>query len=409
MQLLFHDASIYGLVMLTVLQPEIQVKVDRVCTKFVYTGFTEFIEILDVKAVASYVWLTSHVNSTLVQKTYPSVVQENYAEFKPEHDPVFLAETLELLGLEEGNGEGKIVVDCTLGLGGHSVEILKRIGPKGFLYAFDKDERNIKVAEKRLTQAADFGAGEINFKIFHDSFSSLTDRLRREGASRADAILFDLGLSSPHIDDAQRGFSFKKEGPLDMRFDASGQTNAVGHGKQTAADLINRLPEKELADIFWRYGEERASRKLAREIVKVRKAQPFKTTTQLTTFIENVLGRGKPGKHRATQIFQALRIAVNEELMALELGLQQAVSLLAPHGRVVVLSYHSLEDRFTKHFFKQLSTDLRDPNDPFGQRVLRPKSLSLLTKKPITPTEEEIERNPRARSAKLRAAEKLAE
>jgi 16S rRNA (cytosine1402-N4)-methyltransferase len=150
-----------------------------------------------------------------------------------------------------------VAIDCTLGLGGHASEILKAIGPTGFLYAFERDERNLKVAEKRL--------GEIgkNFKIFHDSFGSLKDRLRREGVSHADAILFDLGLSSPHVDDAQRGFSFLKEGPLDMRFDAS--------QGQTAADLLNSSPEEELADIFYKYGEERFSRKLARAVIKIEK------------------------------------------------------------------------------------------------------------------------------------------
>lgn len=333
--------------------------------------------------------LTFGSPSALVQKTYPKIVQENCAEFKPVHEPVLLEESLEFLGLEKGDK----VVDCTLGLGGHSSAILQAIGGEGFLYAFDRDERNIKVAQERL------GKLGTNFKIFHDSFSSLTDRLMREGASRVDAILFDLGLSSPHIDDPQRGFSFLQDGPLDMRFDAS-------KGK-TAADLLNKLPEKELAEIFWKYGEERASRKLARAVIERRKQQPFARTVELKELVETALGKGKPGKHRATQIFQALRIAVNEELMALELGLQQAVELLAPHGRVVVLSYHSLEDRITKRIFKQLATDLRDPNDPFGRRVQRSKSLSLLTKKPILPTGEEVKRNPRARSAKLRAAEKL--
>lgn len=368
--------------------------------------------------------------STFVQKTYPSIVQESYAESyaesapgtvnsEPQHNPVLLAECLEYLGLGDeavssGAAKGKVLIDCTLGLGGHSSEILKRIGPDGFLYAFDKDERNITIAKKRLgTLVRDLGwaqkAGwKKNFKIFHDSFSSLKDRLRREGVSRVDAILFDLGLSSPHIDDPERGFSFQKDGPLDMRFDASGVTDtSPTGGRRTAADLLNKLPERELGNIFYRYGEERASRKLAKAVVERRKQEPFERTSQLTELVETALGRGKPGKHRAAKIFQALRIAVNEELIVLELGLNQAIELLAPHGRVVVLSYHSLEDRITKRIFKQLATDLRDPNDPFGRRVLRSKSLSLLNKKPIMASEEEVANNPRARSAKLRAAEKL--
>jgi len=283
---------------------------------------------------------------------------------------------------------GSVAVDCTLGLGGHSSEILKAIGLKGHLYAFDRDERNLKVARERLEKIGS------NFTLFHDSFSSLKDRLRREGVSAVDAILFDLGLSSPHLDEAARGFSFLREGPLDMRFDS-------GAGK-TAADLLNTLSEGELADIFFHFGEIHASRKLAHSIVQSRKDHPFQTTTQFAKFATETLS-----KSVLPQIFQALRIAVNEELLALELGLNQAIELLAPHGRVVVVSYHSLEDRFVKQTFKQLTVDLCDPNDPYGSRVLRPKSLSLLTKKPIKPSAEEVTRNPRARSAVLRAAEKL--
>jgi len=288
---------------------------------------------------------------------------------------------------------GMTVVDCTLGLGGHSIELLKTIGPKGHLFAFEKDARNLKVAKKRLAEVAE------NFTIFHDSFSSLKNRLRREGQSHVDAFLFDLGLSSPHVDDAARGFSYSKEGPLDMRFDP--------RQKKTAATILAEYSEKDLADIFYKYGEERQSRKLAHAIIEDRRKEPFLTTSQFAGFVERVLGRSKAGKNRVSPIFQALRMEVNEELKALELGLNQAIELLAPHGRVVVLSYHSLEDRFVKHFFKQLATDLRDPTDPFGCGVLRLKSLSLLTKKPIFASPEELVRNSRSRSAVLRAVQKL--
>lgn len=300
-----------------------------------------------------------------------------------------LKETIEFLGLKPG----MTVVDCTLGLGGHSVEILKGIGAKGFLYAFEKDERNLVIAKERLERVAK------NFEIFHDSFASLKDRLRGKGIHQIDAIFFDLGLSSPHVDLPERGFSFIKDGPLDMRFDAS--------RGESAADILNKMPEERLAEIFWKYGEERQSRKLAKAIVHDRKKEKFHSTLQFADFVERVLGRSKPGRHRATQIFQALRIAVNEELEALELGITQAIELLAPHGRVVVLSYHSLEDRIVKTIFKQFATDLRDPTDIFGGRVLRSKLLSLLSKKPIYPSKEEIQSNNRARSAIMRAAEKL--
>lgn len=328
-----------------------------------------------------------------MHKSYPESLAQVEAVVAPRHDPVLLTECIQYLNLKPG----MTVVDCTLGLGGHSCELLKAVSPGGHLYAFEKDERNLKVAQKRLEEVAKEVGGK--FTIFHDSFSSLTDRLKREGASRADAILFDLGLSSPHVDDAERGFSFLKEGPLDMRFDPR-QT-------KTAADVLNIYTEKELADVFFYLGEERASRKLAAAVIHDRKEKPFTSTLQFAEFVSRVLGKGKPGRHRATQIFQALRMEVNEELMALELGLNQAIELLAPHGRVVVLSYHSLEDRFVKRTFKQFATDLRDPTDIFGARVLRLKSLSLLTKKPIVPSQEENIRNSRSRSAILRAAEKL--
>ncbi len=291
-----------------------------------------------------------------------------------------LKETIESLNLKPG----QVAVDCTLGLGGHSIEILKRIGPKGSLFAFEKDERNLVIAKARLEEVAG------NFEIFHDSFASLKDRLRGKGCDQINAIIFDLGLSSPHVDQPERGFSFRKDGPLDMRFDAS-----KGF---TAADILNSWPEEKVAEIFWKYGEERRSRKLAKAV----KMQKITTTLELARLVEKVLG-----ENRVAAIFQSLRIAVNEELEALELALTQAIELLAPQGRVVVLSYHSLEDRIVKTIFKQFATDLRDPTDLFGGRVLRPKVLSLLSKKPILPSQEEVNINPRARSAKMRVAEKL--
>lgn len=324
-----------------------------------------------------------------VQKTYPSVVHKTCTVIDLKHESVLLRESLELLNLKKGS----IVVDATLGLGGHSNEILKQIGVEGYLYAFEQDERNLVLAEKRLKETGK------NFHIFHDNFASLKDRLTGKGINQIDSILFDLGLSSPHIDDPERGFSFQKEGPLDMRFDP--------RKSLTAADVLNTYSEEDLADIFWKYGEERQARKLAKAVVMDRKKEKFHSTLQFADFVERVLGRGKPGKHRATTIFQALRIAVNEELEVLELAINQAIELLAPHGRVVVISYHSLEDRIVKTVFKQLATDLRDPSDIYGGRVLRPKVLSLLSKKPIKSSDEEIRRNPRARSAIMRAAEKL--
>lgn len=313
----------------------------------------------------------------LVQKTYTT------------HEPVMIDEVMNFLNLKPGDR----VVDMTLGLGGHSSEILKRIGPKGFLYAFEKDEENLNVAKDKLLKVG------RNFEIFHESFVSLKNRLRGKGLESVQAIFFDLGLSSPHVDDPERGFSFLRDGPLDMRFDK--------REGLTAANLLNTLPEQELSRIFWEYGEEPMSRKLAAAVVFDRKKMPFEGTQQFADFVERVLGKEKGGKHRATKAFQALRIAVNEELDALELALTQAIESLAPQGRVVVLSYHSLEDRIVKSTFKSLATDLRDPTDIFGGRVLRPKILSLLSKKPIKASDNEVAKNKRARSALLRAAEKL--
>lgn len=315
-------------------------------------------------------------------------MQKNCTEIKLHHDPVLLKETLEFLALKPG----MTVVDATLGLGGHAEAILTATAPNGKLYAFDRDPRNIALAVPRISKL-----GKVT--VFQDTFAALTTRLRGENINSVDAILFDLGLSSPHVDDAERGFSFLKDGPLDMRFDPT--------QGQTAEELIHSSTEKELADIFWRYGEERRSRRLARALVEARRTERFTRTTQLAHFIETVLGRGRPGRHPATQIFQALRMAVNEELKALELGLYQAIEFLAPHGHLVVISYHSLEDRIVKRIFKELTTDQRDPTDIYGCRVLRSRILSLLTKKPITPTPTEIQFNSRARSAKLRAVEKL--
>lgn len=313
-------------------------------------------------------------------------MHKNYPGFNYQHEPVLVREALDFLNLKPGS----CAVDSTLGLGGHASEILKAISPSGQLYAFERDERNLKVAQIRLERIGK------NFNIFHDSFSSLKDRLRREGVSHVDALLFDLGLSSPHLEDASRGFSFMKEGPLDMRFDT--------RSGKTAADLLKSLTEKELADLFFFYGEIHASRKLAQALVKRRKIRAFESTKDFAQFAQAALGSGKT---LLPQIFQALRIAVNEELKALELGLYQAIELLAPGGRLVVISYHSLEDRLVKQTFKQFATDLKDPNDPFGRKILRPKSLSLLTKKPIKPSTLEVHKNPRARSASLRVVEKL--
>ncbi|MFH1533939.1 MAG: 16S rRNA (cytosine(1402)-N(4))-methyltransferase RsmH [Nitrospirota bacterium] len=301
---------------------------------------------------------------------------------------------------------GEVVVDATLGLGGHAAEILRSIGEKGRLIAFEQDERNLEEAKKRLKNY------EKQIDFIHDNFRHLKSRITgRHAAKRSvstnqemqiDAILFDLGLSSPHVDDASRGFSFSKEGPLDMRFDPQGEL--------TAEIVINTYSEEELTKIFFEYGEEKMSRKAAREICSRRNDKKFSTTTEFGEFLEAILPRKRSKKasktHPATKIFQALRIEVNDELNVLKETLEQSMEVLKIGGRVVIISYHSLEDRIVKKFFKELekppATEEQSIYQTFGDPIVK-----KLTKKPVIPTDQEITENPRSRSAKLRAYEKL--
>lgn len=310
------------------------------------------------------------------------------------HRPVLLTETLDLLNLEANlpaGQAGKHVIDATLGLGGHSLEILKKIGPKGKLMAFDQDERNMKEAKKRLKKY------EKQVLFIHSNFEHLAEYASKHHF-QPDAILLDLGLSSPHIDDPERGFSFQKEGPLDMRFDKRQQL--------TAERVVNSYSEKDLADIIFHYGEERKSRLIARVVVLARKKSPIKTTTQLAEVIGKAI-KTKGRIHPATLTFQALRIYVNRELEVLEQVLKQALKLLKKGGRLVVISYHSLEDRMVKNFFRDQTRNCICPKElPMCQCQFE-KKLYILTRKPIIPDGIEVSHNPRSRSAKLRAAERL--
>lgn len=302
------------------------------------------------------------------------------------HIPVLRKEIIELLQLKKGDK----VIDATLGLGGHSEEILKVIGKSGHLYAFEQDGRNLERAKERLREF------ESQVTYFHTNFVSLKTCLNGE---RVDAILFDLGLSSPHVDDSSRGFSFREDGPLDMRFDSREDL--------TAADIVNRWPEPDLVEIFSKYGEERASKKVAAGIVARRKEKHFETTLDLAGFIRELKQKFPSKKDHATQVFQALRMAVNDEVSVLEEVLPQAIEVLKPGGRLAVISYHSIEDRIVKNIFRDYSKDLDDPNEPLINKVIREKQVEIITKKPIVPTEEEISENPRARSAKLRIIGKI--
>ena len=306
---------------------------------------------------------------------------------EPPHQPVLYHQIIHAL---QPRSPG-IYVDGTVGAGGHARGILEASSPEGRLLGFDVDTQALAIAEKTL---APFGA---RVRLVHASYVSLGTTLHSLGWLPVQGILFDLGASSMQFDTPERGFSFREDAPLDMRFDPN--------APRTAADLVNTLPEDELADILYRYGEERAARKIAKAILR---ARPIRTTGELASLIENVLPRRGSAIHPATRSFQALRIAVNDELQNIERALPQALEALAPGGRIAVLAFHSLEDRIVKRFFQQESRDCICPPEQPVCTCKHRAALKILTKKPIRPSEEEIRDNPRARSARLRVAEKLA-
>jgi 16S rRNA (cytosine1402-N4)-methyltransferase len=302
---------------------------------------------------------------------------------QPTHIPVLYHEVLDLL---QPRPDGRYL-DGTVGAGGHTAGILEASAPTGRVLAFDRDPNAIAFAQKRLAPFGD------RVTLVHANYAHMKQLARTYGFHELDGILLDLGLSSRQLHDATRGFSFMKEGPLDMRFDPT--------QGETAATLVNNLTESELADIFWRYGEERQSRKLARLITENR---PFQTTTQLANLIAgHTRRRGRI--HPATKLFQALRIAVNGELDAVETGVMAAIDLLGLNGRLAIISFHSLEDRFVKQTFRRLS---QTPSSPYPSADTdSPPILRLITRKAVKATDAEIEANPRCRSARLRVAEKI--
>lgn len=294
--------------------------------------------------------------------------------------PVLFQETLELLA----PAPGETFLDGTVGTGGHAAEIAARVGPAGRVVCADADPAMLRRAADRLR---DFPWA----RPVHADFSDLA-RLREEAVGKAfDGILLDLGISSPQLDDPARGFSFRGDGPLDMRRDP-------GAGGPDAREILRRSGEKEIADLLFRFGEERYSRRIARAIVARRRVEPIERTSQLADLVRSAIPRKAwPRKiHPATRAFQALRIAVNRELESLAAFLDRFPEVLAPGGRAAVISFHSLEDRLVKTAFRTLSTG-------------RAARWILLTRKPIVPGEEEIARNPRAASAKLRAVRRIAE
>lgn len=303
-----------------------------------------------------------------------------------QHIPVLLREAVEHLITSPGG----FYVDATFGRGSHSREMLKHLNSEGRLIAFDKDPEAIADAER---------IQDDRFRIFHASFAGMQSVLQKLGLmGKVSGVLFDLGVSSPQLDNPERGFSFVREGKLDMRMDTSRGKNAM----QWLADI----DETELANVLWQYGEEKFSRRIARAIVKAREEQPITTTSRLAEIVTRAIPVKNPkDKHAATRSFQAIRIAVNEELSDLESALPQALEALAPGGRLAVISFHSLEDRIVKHFIRQHE---KGEELPHGLPVKGSRFQARLKSvgKPVKASEAELNLNPRARSAIMRIAEK---
>ncbi len=300
------------------------------------------------------------------------------------HVPVMLAEAVDALAVKPDG----VYLDGTFGRGGHAREVLKRLGAGGRLLLLDRDPQAIAMAR------AEFGQ-DPRVQVRHGSFADLAEWDATEGG--LDGVLLDIGVSSPQLDDPQRGFSFQADAPLDMRMDTS--------QGESAAEFLARASEETIADVLYNYGEERMSRRIARWIVERRADQPIRTTAELAELCARANPKREPGKHPATRTFQALRIAVNGELDALQRGLAGAERRLKPGGRLVVISFHSLEDRIVKQFIRGRS------QPPPARRGLPPPAHAPLTLRALgnarLPSDEEVERNPRARSAVLRVAERL--
>ncbi len=311
------------------------------------------------------------------------------AEFT--HQPVLPAEVIKYLNPQPG----EVILDGTIGLGGHAALIAQRLGASGVLFGIDQDENALLIARHRL---AGFPGRLI---LRHGNFHALASFLAAESIPAVDGILLDLGVSSLQLDSGERGFSYQHDALLDMRMNPAQEF--------TAADLVNTYSLYDLTRVIRDYGEERWAERIARFIVEHRKKAPIRTTGELVAVIKAAIPAAarREGPHPARRTFQALRIAVNRELEVLQEGLEQGIACLKPHGRIVVISFHSLEDRIVKHTFKQKAQACRCPSNlPVCQCGGRPE-IKILTPRPVIPTNEEIAENPRSRSAKLRAAYKL--
>ncbi|WP_100330819.1 16S rRNA (cytosine(1402)-N(4))-methyltransferase RsmH [Bacillus xiapuensis] len=308
-----------------------------------------------------------------------------------EHTTVLLKETVEGLNIQP-NG---VYVDCTLGGAGHSEYLLSLLGEGGKLYAFDQDETAIHHAKERLARFGD----RVTF--IRSNFKYIKEELLQLGVERVDGVLYDLGVSSPQLDTPERGFSYHHDAPLDMRMDLTGGVSAY--------DVVNHWPYEKLVRTFFQYGEEKFSKQIARKIEAAREKKPIQTTGELVELIKEGIPAParRKGGHPAKRVFQAIRIAVNDELGVFEESLRQSISLLKTQGRISVITFHSLEDRICKTIFKEAS---KGPDLPPGLPVIPDEyqpELKLITRKPIMPSDEELQLNNRARSAKLRIAEKI--
>ncbi len=303
------------------------------------------------------------------------------------HESVLLNESISKLNLNESS----IIVDCTLGFAGHSSNILKIIN-KGFLYAFDQDPEAIKYSSEKLKQI------NSNYEIIKSNFVNIKEELNKRGITKVDGILYDLGVSSPQLDEGERGFSFHKDSKLDMRMDTTKELSAY--------QVVNDYSYEELVDIFYKYGEEKYSKNIAKAIVEYRKTKPIVTTLELVEIIKNnVPEKYKREKHPARKVFQAIRIEVNDEINVFKKSLRDALNLLNIGGRICVITFHSLEDKACKEIFKEVSEiDNNLKSMPIIPEEYQ-KSFKIIGS--YKPTKEEIEKNKRSRSAKLRVIEKI--
>lgn len=306
------------------------------------------------------------------------------------HETVLLEEAVQALQPRDGGR----YVDCTLGGAGHSSLLLEKSGPNGRLLALDQDEIALNNAGIRLQPFLD------RVQFARANFRDLASVVRDYNFVPVDGVLFDLGVSSPQFDEAERGFSYRFDARLDMRMD--------NRAPVTAEDMVNEFEEEALAKIFFHYGEEKFSRRIAKRIVEERVHTRIQTTGQLADLVKAAIPAAarRTGPHPARRVFQALRIAVNDELEAIRVALQETLEILAPHGRVAVITFHSLEDRIVKHAFQEWARGCICPPDFPVCRCHQEPKVDIITRKPIMPSDEEISRNARARSAKLRVVEK---